>query len=67
MSYRLNRDTGLSDEFGRDVALAQVLEVLDPASQDPNYWLLFRDWVMAEASRGLSRRRLLAELTKVFG
>ena len=56
-------DTSPSDELGRDMALAQALEILDPASQDPNYWLRFRGWVMTEATRELSRRRLLAELT----
>ena len=56
-------DTSPSDELGRDLSLAQALETLDPVSQDPNYWLWFHSWVMTDAARELSRRRLLAELT----
>jgi len=52
-----------SDGPGRDMALAEALGTLDPASRDPNYWFRFRGWVMTGASRELARRRLMAELT----
>jgi hypothetical protein len=52
-----------SDELGRDVELASLLSFVDPATDDPNYWLRFRAWVMKNASAELARRRLLAELT----
>jgi hypothetical protein len=63
MSNWFRRDPGPSDEVGRDIALAEALEVLDPASQDPNYWFRFRGWVMTGAARELARRRLIAEIT----
>jgi hypothetical protein len=52
-----------SDGLGIDMALAEALEVLDPASRDPNYWFRFRGWVMTGASRELARRRLMVDLT----
>lgn len=52
-----------TDELGRDMELAEVLSVLDPARGDPNYWLRLRAWVMGAAARELSRRRLMAQLT----
>jgi len=63
MSDRFNGNRGGMDELGRDMVLAEVLEVLDPASQDPNYWFRFRGWVMTGAARELARRRLMAQLT----
>lgn len=54
---------GRSDELEQDMALARALEVLDPASTDPNYWFRFRSWVVSGAGRELARRRLMAELT----
>ena len=62
MSGRMNSTDG-TDELGRDMELAEALSVLDPASQDPNYWMRFRAWVMSNAARELARRRLMAQLT----
>ena len=61
----MNRDYDdvLNDELGRDVELAEVLGLLDPASQDSSYWRRFRSWVMGGAARELARRRLLTQLT----
>jgi hypothetical protein len=56
-------DNSGSDELGRDVELASLLSFVDPATDDPNYWLRFRAWVMKNASPELARRRLMAELT----
>jgi hypothetical protein len=53
----------LDDGVGRDMELAEALASLDPASQDPNYWLRFRSWVMSGAAAELARRRLMAQLT----
>jgi hypothetical protein len=58
-----NRGSEPTDEFARDEALAQVLGVLDPGRQDPNYWFRFRGWVMSGAGRELARRRLMVDLT----
>jgi hypothetical protein len=58
-----SRDTGPSDELGRDMVLAEALSALDPATEDPNYWFRFRGWVMSGAARELARRRLMADLT----
>ena len=63
MNRWLKSTNGPEDELGRDMALAQTLEALDPASVDPNYWLRFRGWVMTDASGELARRRLMVELT----
>ena len=52
-----------SDELGRDMLLAEALQSLDPATEDPNYWFRFRGWVMSGAARELAQRRLMAELT----
>ena len=52
-----------TDELGRDMELAEILSVLDPARGDPNYWLRFRSWVMGAAARELARRRLMVQLT----
>lgn len=59
----LKRDAAQTDELGRDMALAEALQVLDPASDDPNYWLRFRSWVMTEAADELARRRMVVALT----
>ena len=59
----LKRDDASTDELGRDMVLAEALQALDPASDDPNYWLRFRSWVMTEAASELARRRLVVELT----
>lgn len=54
-----------SDELGRDMKLAEALESLDPARQDPNYWFRFHGRVMAGAGSELVRRRMMANLTVV--
>ena len=59
----LKRDDAATDELGRDMVLAEALQALDPASDDPNYWLRFRSWVMTEAASELARRRMVVELT----
>jgi hypothetical protein len=60
----MNRyDEEITDELGRDMELAEVLSVLDPAREDPNYWLRFRSWVLGAAAKELSRRRFMAQLT----
>ena len=63
MSNWLRRDSDSIDEIGRDMLLAEALDVLDPAHEDANYWFRFRGWVMSEAARELARRRLIVELT----
>jgi len=52
-----------TDELGRDIELASALQFVDPATDDANYWLRFRAWVMKSAASELARRRLMAELT----
>lgn len=52
-----------SDDLGRDMELAEALGSLDPASDDPNYWLRFRGWVTEGAAREMTRRRFMAQLT----
>ena len=56
-------DEAMTDELGRDMGLAAALEYLDPARQDPAYWVRFRGWVMSSAGGELARRRLMAKLT----
>ena len=56
---------GLDDELGRDMVLGERLSALDPAADDPNYWLRFRAAVMSDAARALAQRRLMADLTVV--
>ncbi|KPJ78475.1 MAG: hypothetical protein AMS19_12025 [Gemmatimonas sp. SG8_23] len=51
------------DELGRDMLLGERLAVLDPASEDPGYWLRFRDRVMSQAARGLAQRRFVSSIT----
>ena len=63
MSPRLHNDFEGVDELGRDVELADALDLLDPERRDPNYWLRFRAWVLNNAAAELARRRLMHELT----
>lgn len=63
MSDWLRRNGGGPDDAGRDMALAEVFRTLDPAMEDPNYWLRFRGWVLSGAAGELARRRLMAQLT----
>lgn len=58
-----NVDNQGADELGRDIELASALQFVDPATDDPNYWLRFRAWVMESAASELARRRLMADLT----
>jgi len=59
----LKRDVAATDELGQDMVLAEALQALDPASDDPAYWLRFRSWVMSEAASELTRRRMVVKLT----
>jgi hypothetical protein len=52
-----------TDALGRDRELAEALYLIDPASQDPTYWLRFRTWVTNGAALELARRRMVAQLT----
>ena len=63
MNFGFQKETGDFDELGRDMVLAERLAVLDPESEDPNYWLRFRGRVMTDAARALAQRRLMAEIT----
>ena len=63
MTPRRNDEFAGTDDLGRDMQLAEALSVLDPATDDPNYWLRFRSWVVHAAGPELARRRLMAELT----
>jgi hypothetical protein len=56
-------DSVETDALGRDRDLAEALFHLDPASQDPKYWLRFRTWVVNGASLELARRRMIAQMT----
>lgn len=53
----------LDDGLGQDPELAAWLRSLDPGTEDPNYWLRFRSWVMETAAPELARRRLVADVT----
>lgn len=63
MSRTRRYPMGPGDEEGRDMDLASILEAVDPAKADPNYWLRFQSWVMEAAASELARRRLMANLT----
>ena len=52
-----------ADDLVLDEELAEALRLVDPASQDPNYWFRFRSWVVSNAAAELARRRLMHELT----
>ena len=53
---------GVHDD-GQDLEIAEAFEFLDPAHQDPTYWLRFRSWVVSNAAAEMARRRLMHELT----
>ena len=63
MTDWLKLDGAEMQEFGPDPVLTEALAALDPASDDPNYWLRFRTWVMTEAATELVRRRMMVEVT----
>jgi len=52
-----------SKDLAVDSVLSEALGVLDPATDDPNYWLRFRGWVVSGAGAELSRRRRMVEIT----
>lgn len=52
-----------TEDLGRDPELAAALYVLDPASEDANYWHKFRWWVVGNAAAELARRKMAARLT----
>ncbi len=52
-----------ADGLVLDKELAHALRLVDPVSQDPNYWFRFRSWVVSNAAAELARRRLMHELT----
>lgn len=52
-----------TEDLGRDPELAAALYLLDPASQDANYWHKFRWWVVGSAAAELARRKMAARLT----
>ena len=62
MTNWFSRGSG-QDDLDRDVVLGDALRALDPASNDPNYWLRFRGVVMSRAARELSRRRRMVDMT----
>ncbi len=51
------------DGLGQDPEIAEWLRALDPATDDPHYWVRFRSWVVERAGPELSRRRLLSDVT----
>lgn len=48
---------------GLDPEVSAWLRVLDPATEEPNYWFRFRSWVVESAGPELARRRLLADVS----
>ncbi|NJD17748.1 MAG: hypothetical protein FIA95_00460 [Gemmatimonadetes bacterium] len=54
---------GPDDEEARDPRVASALGPLDPASQDPGYWVRFQSRVMQNVGPELARRRLMADFT----
>ena len=46
-----------------ELRMTAALRGLDPATDDPNYWLRFQGWVVSAAGAELARRRLLVQLT----
>jgi len=55
--------TGNLDTEGPDREVASYLRLVDPGSEDPNYWLRFQSWVLSNAGPELARRRLIADLS----
>ena len=63
MNFGFQKEPENIGELVQDMVLAERLAALDPASEDPNYWLRFRGRVMTDAARALAQRRLIAEIT----
>jgi hypothetical protein len=63
MRDNVRDDSDYAREFDQDEVLTQALGLLDPAQEDPKYWVRFRSWVLISAAAELARRRLIHELT----
>lgn len=63
MRQRAKGLNGATDELGRDMEVAGLLDRLSPAVEDPNYWMRFKAHVLRAASPELARRRMMADVT----
>ncbi|HBD96601.1 MAG TPA: hypothetical protein DC060_00200 [Gemmatimonadetes bacterium] len=59
----MHNGSNYTEGLNQEDELAQALGLLDPAQQDPSYWVRFRSWVVSNAGAELARRRLVRELT----
>lgn len=63
MRENVHNGSNYTEGLNQEDELAQALGLLDPAQQDPSYWVRFRSWVVSNAGAELARRRLVRELT----
>lgn len=63
MRENVHNGSDYTEGLNQEDELAQALGLLDPAQQDPSYWVRFRSWVVSNAGAELARRRLVRELT----
>ena len=63
MRENVHNGSNYTEGLNQEDELAQALGLLDPAQQDPSYWVRFRSWVVSNAGAELARRRLIRELT----
>ena len=63
MRESVHNGSNYTEGLNQEDELAQALGLLDPAQQDPSYWVRFRSWVVSNAGAELARRRLIRELT----
>ena len=63
MRENVHNGSNYTEGLNQEDELAQALGLLDPAQQDPSYWVRFRSWVVSNAGAELARRRLMHELT----
>ena len=63
MRENVHNGSDYTEGLNEEDELAQALGLLDPAQQDPSYWVRFRSWVVSNAGAELARRRLIRELT----
>ena len=63
MRENVHNGSDYTEGLNQEDELAQALGLLDPAQQDPSYWVRFRSWVVSNAGAELARRRLMHELT----
>ena len=63
MRESVHNGSDYTEGLNQEDELAQALGLLDPAQQDPSYWVRFRSWVVSNAGAELARRRLVRELT----